>query len=477
MKHFKDTFKSKNFKIGGYSLLISVIVIAIAIAVNYMVAALPTTLTKFDMTATSQYTLSEQTEKILAAVDKEITIYLIASTGEEDSSIKELLNRYKSLSDKIKVEYKDPALYPSFTQSYTSDKVNNNSLIITSELRSKVIDYNSIYVTDYSGYYATGNASYSFDAENQITSAISYVTSSALPKMYYLTGHGEAQLSDTLQGYLKDDNIELASLSLLSEGSVPADCDCLLIYSPAKDISEDEKSMLLTYMEAGGKMFLITGQTESALANLYAVGAEYGIEASSRIVFEGNNNYYYQYPYYLLPEKDSHEITDPLINRGYYVLQPIAHALKKAGNLRSTLEVTGLLETTSSSYAKADPENASTLEKESGDTEGPFYTAMAASESFDDKEAKLVWFSSVNMLDDNIDTAVSGANSNLFLNAVGWMCDREETISIRSISLDSETLLVTDGQKSLWTVILCVIIPVGTVAAGFVIWTKRRKRR
>ena len=224
-------------------------------------------------------------------------------------------------------------------------------------------------------------------------------------------------------------------------------------------------------------MFLITGQAESALANLYAVGAEYGIEASSRIVFEGNNNYYYQYPYYLLPEKDSHEITDPLINRGYYVLQPIAHALKKAGNLRSTLEVTGLLETTSSSYAKADPENASTLEKESGDTEGPFYTAMAASESFDDKEAKLVWFSSVNMLDDNIDTAVSGANSNLFLNAVGWMCDREETISIRSISLDSETLLVTDGQKSLWTVILCVIIPVGTVAAGFVIWTKRRKRR
>ena len=102
---------------------------------------------------------------------------------------------------------------------------------------------------------------------------------------------------------------------------------------------------------------------------------------------------------------------------------------------------------------------------------------MASIESFDDKETKLVWFSSVNMLEDSIDMAVSGANSNLFLNAVNWMCDREESSSIRSVSLDSETLLVTDGQKSLWTVILCVVIPVGTIAAGFTVWNKRRKRR
>ncbi len=477
MNNFKDTFKSKNLKIGGYSLLISAIVIAAAVAVNYIVSALPTTLTKFDMTATSQYTLSEQTEQIVKGLDTDITIYLIAGIGEEDTTITELLNRYKALNSKIKVEQKDPALYPAFTKTYTSDTVNSNSLIVVSDIRSKVIDYNSIYAADYSSYYSTGSVSYSFDAENQITSAINYVASSELPKMYYLTGHGEAQLSSTLQGYIEDDNVELISLSLLSESGVPEDCDCLLIYSPASDISEDEKAMLMTYMEDGGKMFIITGQTESDLTNLYAIGAEYGMEASNQIVFEGNSNNYYQYPYYLLPDKISHDITDPLIEGGYYILQPIAHSLKQIDNVRSTLEVTGLLETSSSSYAKNNPENASTLEKESEDAEGPFYTAMASIESFDDKETKLVWFSSVNMLEDSIDMAVSGANSNLFLNAVNWMCDREESISIRSVSLDSETLLVTDGQKSLWTVILCVVIPVGTIAAGFTVWNKRRKRR
>lgn len=477
MKDFKESFKSKNLKLGGYSLLLSAIVIAIAIAVNYTVSALPSTLTKFDMTAVSKYTLSEQTEKIVRGIETDVTIYLIAASGEEDSTLTEILNRYRAMNDKIQIQYKDPALYPTFTQEYTGEAVSSNSLIVTSRLRSKVIQYSDIYVTDYSGYYTTGSVSQSFDAEKQITSAIHYVAASSLPKMYYLTGHGEAQLGSTMEGYIEDDNIELVSLSLLSEQHVPEDCDCLLINSPASDISQEEKALLLSYLESGGKMLILTGQTDTGLTNLYALGAEYGIEASNQIVFEGNSNYYYQYPYYLLPEKQSHTITAPIIDGNYYILQPIAHGLKIKENIRSTLEITGLLQTTDSSYAKADPQNAATLEQEEGDLKGPFYTGIAVTESFDEKETKLVWFSSSNMLDDPINTAVSGANSNLVLNAAGWMCDREETVSIRSVSLDAGPLVVTSGQKNLWTVILCVVLPVGTLAAGFVVWTKRRSRR
>ena len=171
-----------------------------------------------------------------------------------------------------------------------------------------------------------------------------------------------------------------------------------------------------------------------------------------------------------------HEITDPLINGKYYILQPIAHGITLQDSYRSTLSITGLLKTTDSAYAKTNAK-ATTLEKESGDLTGPFYTGVAIAEAFDDKETKIVWFSSSSLLDENINQMVSGANYNLVLNSLGWMCDREETVSIRAVSLASEALLVTDLQKTVWSVVLCGILPLSVIVLGFVIWTKRRKRR
>lgn len=477
MSKFSKTFQTKSMKIGGYSLLISVVVIAIAVAINYFAGELPSTVTKIDLSDSQIFTISEQTEKIVKNIDQDVTLYLIAVTGEEDTRITEVLGRYKALNDKIKVVYKDPGLYPNFTGNYTEDTLSSNSIIVESALRSKVISYDEIYVTDTSGYYTTGSVSYSFNAENMITGAINYVTTEDLPILYSLTGHGEAEIVSSLQESIDNENIEVKSLSLLETEAVPEDCDCLLISGPTSDISEEEATVIAEYLENGGKMLLFTDFAENTLTNLLGLMENYGVTGSNNVIYEGSSNNYYMYPYYLLPEKGSHDITDPLINGNYHILQPISHGITIQDSYRSTLNITGLLNTTDGAYAKTDPNNAAAMEKEDGDIAGPFYTGVAITEAFDDKETRIVWFSSSSLLSESINQMVAGANYNLVLNSIGWMCDREETISIRAVDLSTETLLVTDMQKNIWSVVLCFILPVSVIVLGFIIWTKRRKRR
>ena len=57
---------------------------------------------------------------------------------------------------------------------------------------------------------------------------------------------------------MEKENIDLAELSLLTEEGVPEDADCVLIYAPQTDISQDELEMLQKYLQAGGGLFLIT---------------------------------------------------------------------------------------------------------------------------------------------------------------------------------------------------------------------------
>ena len=59
--------------------------------------------------------------------------------------------------------------------------------------------------------------------------------------MYTLEGHGEQDLDSTVKEDIEKANMEIKSLNLLTEGSVPEDASCLLIDAPTTDISEMRK--------------------------------------------------------------------------------------------------------------------------------------------------------------------------------------------------------------------------------------------
>ena len=91
-------------------------------------------------------------------------------------------------------------------------------------------------------------------------------------------------------------------------------------------------------------------------------------------------------------------------------------------------------------------------------------------------EARRVWVGSAALLDAEMDLLSAGANGDFFLNALGWMCDQEETISIRAKSLDAATLTVSARDNALWSLVLVGAVPLVCVLAGVFVWHRRKKR-
>ena len=88
-------FGSKAFKSGGYSLLASVIVIVIVFALNLAVGALPANWTKFDMTDTGMFSLSDQSKELVKSIDEPVTIYVLQS-GSNGETVYELALQYRA---------------------------------------------------------------------------------------------------------------------------------------------------------------------------------------------------------------------------------------------------------------------------------------------------------------------------------------------------------------------------------------------
>lgn len=474
-KNLIGVINKKKLKYGSYSMFLTVLVFAIAVVVNLLAGELPSKYTQIDVSEEKLYTIGDQTEEVLKNLEEDVTIYRIVQSGNEDETITKLLERYEDASSHIKVEEKDPVVNPSFTSEYTQDTLTDNSLIVTCQDKNKIVDYNSLYeqsmdYTSYS-YSVTG-----FDGEGQITSAIAYVTSDDLPKLYVLEGHGESTLSSTMEESIKKDNIDIETLNLVNVGEVPEDTDCILINSPQTDLSESEKETVLDYLESGGKALIFSDYTTSELTNFDSLLANYGVERVDGVIFEGDNQHYVaQMPYYLLPEMNESEITTNLVSDNRYILMPVAQGIKQSEDARDTLNIVSLLSTTEDAYSKVNTDST-TVEKEEGDIDGPFDIGVSISEEVDDgNSTQIVYFSSSALMQEQIDQMVSGSNTQLITDSLSWMCKQEESVSIPVKSVETSYLTITGYDVSFWSITAMILIPGVFLVTGFVIWLKRRK--
>ena len=473
----KMPLNKKYLRNGSYSTLLIVIFVAIVVVINMIVGKLPSKYTQIDISDQQLYSIGDETKKVLNNLDKDVTIYQIAQSGSEDETISNLLQKYADESKHVKVELKDPVVSPKFVSEYTSDQVSSNSLIVVCGDRNKVVNYNDMYEStmDYNtySYQTTG-----FDGEGQITSAIAYVTTENLPVLYTLEGHGEKELDSTIKEDIEKANMEIKTLNLISEGSVPDDAACLLIDSPSSDISEDEKTALLDYLENGGKAMVFSDYTESTLSNFAAVLENYGVKAADGIVFEGDNQHYgMQMPYYLLPTVNSTDASSETASSGYYIIMPYAQGIQKLDDVRDTVTIEDILTTSDSAYSKTNLQSE-TLEKEDGDVEGPFALGVSIKEDVGDgKKTQIIYYSSSYIMDSQMNQLVSGGNEKLVTESLNSMVSTEETatVSIPSKSLEVSYLTISDYDASFWKICTIGLIPGIFLVAGFVIWFKRRK--
>ena len=464
------------FRKGSRSIAIILLALVCAVVINLAVGALPTSVTKLDTTAMQMFDLSQQTLDVLGELDKDVEIYWIVTTGAEDTYIQTLLELYAEKSGKLHLAKKDPDVDPIFVKTYFTEDVQDNSLVVKCGNRYQCVSYGDIFVLDQMAALMSGEQNYTFEGETALTGGILYVTNENVPKIYALSNHGETALSETVSGSVKQQGMEIASLSLLTNSEIPEDADGILLYGPGRDISEEEKALLSDYLKNGGSLLYVTGDPTigNEQPNLDSLLTEYGVTPRTGMVGEAAADHFYTgSPALLLPDLYAHEITNPLRNEKYQVIMPYAKSLEIDPNRPETIKVTELLATSKDAFAKqGDNQEA---KKEEGDLEGPFTVASASEDQTSGAKVVCIGAAAQYFLDDYFNNLVAGGNEDFFLNALSWMCGYEDGISIHAKNLAYETLTMDNTTANLWITIL-LLIPVAYVAFGAIRFVQRKRR-
>ena len=479
LEKIKKSFRSASSKNGSYSVGMIALVICMVIVVNLIAGQLPENVKSIDISDNNIYGVSKTSKKALNKLDKKVTFKIYAEKDSTDTRIKSFIKKYTALSDKISVKWIDPVLHPA---ALTKAGVDKNTIVISCKDtgKTKSVSFDDILVSDSYSYYTTGSSSASeFDGEGQFTSAINSVTSEQTEKIYYTTGHGEATFSDSVTKLFSKNNLTTDEVNLMMTGKIPDDCDLLFMDAPSKDISDDEKTLLLNYLKKGGKVFIILGDSEDETPNLDEVLKEYGMQEADGYIADMQRSYQGNY-YYIFPEITA---TDDLANNleSEMVLMINAHGLITIDPARDTITTTAFMQTSDNSYAVTEDK-----QEEGTYTLGAVATEQITSNDSSDsssskdsssdatKTSRLTVISSESMIDSQItDTYTTLENLDLFMNAVTANFDKTKNVAIKAKSLEvSNNTMQHAGIISILTIFG---IPLVILIYGFMRWWKRRK--
>jgi len=472
MKMGKFKFNRKALKYGSNSLLMIAIVVAIAVVINLLVGMGDL---KMDLTSEKLYSLSDSSKTILKDIKKDVTIYGLFDDGKipggtEYKQLINLLGEYKGFG--IKVTYVDPDKDPGTITALDKDKskgIAKGDFVVKSGNKVKKLVAQDLYGEVDPQY---GRL---YKAESLITGAIKFVTSDVTPVAYFVEGHNESSLTSDLtqvKSALENNNLEVKSLSLVSEGKIPDDCKLLVFASPKKDLSENEKIKVNAYLKTNGKaVFLFDAvETSDKFSNFEEVLASFNIGINYDKVKEMDTNRHLpgdEYAMLALLEKN--DINTAFNASDYPLFLPDSRSLSILKNAKEWLITTSLIKTSEKAIS-------SSIVNQGVTEQGPFDLAIASEIS---GSSKVLAFGNGVFL---TDAALSSQYSTYFSNGanyflstvVNWMQDKSDETTVESKLVSEKALTTTAGQTQVITIILIIVLPILIMGYGLVVWSRRR---
>lgn len=505
-KKSKKMFASRKFKMGSYQTLIMVIVLVVVVLANLVIARLDL---KKDMNSDYLYTLSEDTVDFTKSLKDDITIYYLVEDGHEAQTsaytkiinVENIINLYGKLSH-VRVEKKNPVLYPDFAKKYTSESIQDNDVIVVND-RTQKAEFLSFQTDMIQSTYDTSSGSVeqvpqTLKIESAVTSAIQKVSLENTKKVYVGKGHSMQNLNEDFLDLLSKNGMEYKDFELTKNTKVPEDCDLLILHSPAADITDNEYTYIKSYLQEGGKALFLLNYTAKT-PNYDKLLKDYGINVQSGYVLDPDN-YFVSYgsgAYMLLtPDaaKES-ELTGDVGEKD--ILSWYSKGMTSDQKVRSTLTVESVLETSSKSYSRNASDKEESLEKKDGDQAGPFSVAMTALDKHAEDTkgegyaTKIFAIGSVAFMDVptsygsttsiiNSEMGEQYGNRTILVNALKWLVgdagDEIQVLNIPDRSLLEETVQLKSGDITFWTAVLVVLLPLAMLLSGFLIWNRRRKK-
>lgn len=456
----------------------------VTVVVNLIASALPETYTQIDATSQKLYSITEDTEKYLDTLKDDVTLYVMVNKNSKDDNVDRTLQKYASASKHVKVKYVDPNVSPTFASKYTDSDVTSNSIIVVCGDRSKVIDYNSdIYEYSYDSSYNYSVTGY--DCEGQVTAAIQYVTSESTTNVYELTGHDESTLSGDFSEVFQKRFMNVGSLSLLTVDAIPEDCQALFITAPQSDLSEDDLSKLSQYLGNGGKIYLSIDYSKwNDLTNFKKLLSDNNIETTESLLAETDRSYYYQSPFYLLPNVENTEVSSSVAGMTQ-VFVPYSVGLTYTGEDDSN--VTSFMTTSDTTIAKAaaniaavqsQADAANIASAQDGDTQGQYSLGIMVT---NENGGELCVLGSAMMCTDSANQIVSGHNATLFNGIVNALVTTDDGNSDNAVVIAAKdytvsNLTVSANAMLVYGILWGIFMPIALIIIGIIVWARRRKR-
>ncbi len=453
------------------NLVITAATIAAVILINSIVSTVASKIPlKIDLTHDRVYEYSAQTKEVLKSLDKDINIFALYpddADGTYVNTLREYLERYDNMSNKISVSYKDPYKDPAFVRKYGND-ISVGSVIVEHGDRFRVVQFENLYSQ------SSIDGSTSIDAEKQITSAIRYVSGMGEEiNVYFIKGHNELSGVDSaLASAFRSEGYTTGEI-VIGTDSIPEDADLVVSLAPAADFSAEERDTLDSYLLGGGKAaFAFTSGTEP-LERLYSYLGEWGISPNNDFVVESDGSMSFKTQTGVpvpAPRMISHTITEKLLNGDLALITPAACSFTISDNNPQYAKVTPLLETSAASWGVTDLSGS--MDKTEDSINGPLTIAVMSEKSGD---GKIFVIGSVQAIEwQGILDNSSYSNGDFILNAFSYLTNKGDALNIRAKEISTQSLTMSEQQFNSSVIFVQYIMPLLILAIGLFVWLKRR---
>jgi len=472
-------YKGRGARYGTMSIVSIVVFLGILIAVNYLATRQSK---RWDFTANQVYSLSEQTIKIVSEL-KEPVKFVVFERADREPMHRSRLDNFAYHSSQISTEYVDPDRDPLRADAAKIDQL--PTILIEYQGRTERV---------------------SSSDELALVNGLIKATTGQVRKVYFTQGHGEKDTAVTERtGYstvsqaLTRENFAVESLVLLTQKEVPADAAVVVIAGPSTDFFQPEMEALNAYVARGGKVLLLLDPVTTPGAPSHPLLLQFlndwGISAGNDLVIDasglgrvlGTNDA--SLP--VVVDYPPHPITTGFgrVMTGY----PMARSMAPAEGGSNGRIAQPFISTSPESWSEADLASLSSgqvaMNADKGDKPGPIIlgavSSAPASVTTPPAEAAAPGApeapkpeSRIAAIGDsdfasNYAVGIPG-NSDLFVNVVNWLGQREDLIGIRAREPEDRRLTLTadQSQRIFWLSI--VIIPGIIFASGVYTWWRRR---
>jgi ABC-type uncharacterized transport system involved in gliding motility auxiliary subunit len=471
-REIADYFRRRNARYGAIASVSVLVFLAILVAVNYLSFRQNK---RWDLTKNKQYTLSDQTVKLIQNLDSPVK-FLVFDRADNFDRFRSSLEEYKyQAPSKVDVQYIDADKRPVEAKQY------------------QVQTYGTV-VLEYKG----RTERVTSPEEQELTTGLVKVLNPNKKKIYFLGGHGERDPDNSERdGYsavktaLGADNYDVAKLVLAQEKDVPADASVVVIAGPRNDLFQNEADMLQRFLTKGGHvMVLIDPPDEKAPPTpvLEAFLKDWDFQADKDIVVDASGMGQLIGTDASVPvvaSYPSHPITERFNVITAFPLARSITPILPASNGRAAVPI---IQTSARSWAETDMNQLKTgrveLNADKGDKAGPVtigaVTATNATDAPKDAaktdqrppESRFVTIGDSDFAA-NYAVRIQG-NQDLLLNAINWLAQQENLISIRPKPPNDSRLTITQRQATavLWMSLLA--IPALVFGTGVYTWWRRR---